>query len=83
MLHVTFATITFTFHPAVSEEKLIPNSQGSTRSTVKEDSPLSFASYLTAPSKPPKRFPNTRLVWSLEENPQQDSGLPREFTFVF
>ncbi len=29
------------------------------------------------------RIPDTRLLWSLEENDQQASGLPREFTFVF
>lgn len=29
------------------------------------------------------RIPDTRLVWSLEENDQQMTGLPREFTFVF
>ncbi len=26
---------------------------------------------------------SSRLVWSLEENKEQESGLPREFTFVF
>jgi hypothetical protein len=30
-----------------------------------------------------KRRPDTRLVWSMEENDQQMTGLPREFTFVF
>lgn len=30
-----------------------------------------------------KRLPDTKLVWSLEENSQQETGLPREFTFVF
>jgi hypothetical protein len=29
------------------------------------------------------KIPDTRLVWSLEENDQQETGLPREFTFVF
>jgi hypothetical protein len=29
------------------------------------------------------RTPDTRLLWSLEENDQQATGLPREFTFVF
>ncbi|TGO85048.1 hypothetical protein BPOR_0437g00060 [Botrytis porri] len=29
------------------------------------------------------RFPDTLLHYSLEENAQQESGLPREFTFVF
>ncbi|KAK2630308.1 hypothetical protein QTJ16_001128 [Diplocarpon rosae] len=44
--------------------------QGSTRSN-----PPSI------PSAP--RIPDTTLVWSLEENTQQEGGLPREFTFVF
>ncbi|PBP24378.1 hypothetical protein BUE80_DR004629 [Diplocarpon rosae] len=44
--------------------------QGSTRSN-----PPSI------PSAP--RIPDTSLVWSLEENTQQEGGLPREFTFVF
>jgi hypothetical protein len=30
-----------------------------------------------------KRIADTKLVWSLEENDQQETGLPREFTFVF
>lgn len=30
-----------------------------------------------------KRIPDTKMVWSLEENDQQETGLPREFTFVF
>lgn len=29
------------------------------------------------------RCPDTKLVWSMEENDQQMTGLPREFTFVF
>ena len=29
------------------------------------------------------RILDTKLVWSLEENDQQMTGLPREFTFVF
>ncbi|KAL2074510.1 hypothetical protein VTL71DRAFT_8288 [Oculimacula yallundae] len=46
--------------------------QGSTRSI-----PPALASS-TEP-----RVPDTTLVWSLEENSQQQGGLPREFTFVF
>ncbi|KAG4442620.1 hypothetical protein IFR05_001876 [Cadophora sp. M221] len=46
--------------------------QGSTRSI-----PPALAS-----STEPK-VPDTTLVWSLEENSQQEGGLPREFTFVF
>ncbi|KAH7418118.1 hypothetical protein BKA64DRAFT_700655 [Cadophora sp. MPI-SDFR-AT-0126] len=45
--------------------------QGSTRSV-----PPTLAS-----STEPK-VPDTTLVWSLEENSQQEGGLPREFTFV-
>jgi hypothetical protein len=30
-----------------------------------------------------ERRPDTKLVWSMEENDQQMTGLPREFTFVF
>ncbi|KAF4628317.1 hypothetical protein G7Y89_g9834 [Cudoniella acicularis] len=154
MLHVTFAAITFTFHPALSEEhrfrsavitiaansssgqpirflKFAPHLafgkissaslkwnfqlaatvgvtkgparasltpsvgyqkdlkvgtmmkiQGSTRSTIQQDHLISFFNS-DSPPKPTKRFPDTRLVWSLEENSQQESGLPREFTFVF
>ncbi|KAK6585433.1 hypothetical protein PZA11_002160 [Diplocarpon coronariae] len=44
--------------------------QGSTRSNPP-----------STPSAP--RIPDTALVWSLEENSQQEGGLPREFTFVF
>jgi hypothetical protein len=29
------------------------------------------------------RIPDTKLVWSIEENDRQMTGLPREFTFVF
>ncbi|KAK0112978.1 hypothetical protein ONS95_014692 [Cadophora gregata] len=46
--------------------------QGSTRSL-----PPALA-YSTGP-----KIPDTTLVWSLEENSQQEGGLPREFTFVF
>lgn len=38
---------------------------------------------LPAGHKLPTILPDTKLVWSLEENSQQESGLPREFTFVF
>jgi hypothetical protein len=30
-----------------------------------------------------KMFPDSLLVWTLEENEQQATGLPREFTFIF
>jgi hypothetical protein len=29
------------------------------------------------------KVPSSKMVWSLEENEQQHTGLPREFTFVF
>ncbi|RDW84535.1 hypothetical protein BP6252_02125 [Coleophoma cylindrospora] len=47
--------------------------QGSTRSTYHREG-FSLNEH---------RKPDTKLVWSLEENSQQESGLPREFTFVF
>ncbi|CZS93340.1 hypothetical protein WAI453_000958 [Rhynchosporium graminicola] len=46
--------------------------QGSTRS---------ISPALASSNEP--RIPDTTLVWSLEENSQQEGGLPREFTFVF
>ena len=30
-----------------------------------------------------KKYPDTKLFWTMEENTQQQTGLPREFTFVF
>jgi hypothetical protein len=30
-----------------------------------------------------RNHPDSKLVWSMEENEQQETGLPREFTFVF
>lgn len=45
--------------------------QGSTRS-------LHESGYHKTP-----KISDTRLVWSLEENDQQETGLSREFTFVF
>ncbi|RDL40680.1 uncharacterized protein BP5553_00659 [Venustampulla echinocandica] len=57
--------------------------QGSTRSTTPYEPFISISSSSQSPSKARKKLPDTRLVWSLEENPQQESGLPREFTFVF
>ena len=30
-----------------------------------------------------KNYPDTKLVWTMEENTQQQTGLPREFTFAF
>lgn len=44
---------------------------------------MSISCSSQSPSKARKKLPDTRLVWSLEENSQQESGLPREFTFVF
>ncbi|KAI9645761.1 hypothetical protein NHQ30_005193 [Ciborinia camelliae] len=57
---------------SVSEEKdkvvgSMMKIQGSTRSTVSNST----------------RHPDTLLHFSLEENSQQESGIPREFTFVF
>ncbi|ESZ91271.1 hypothetical protein SBOR_8338 [Sclerotinia borealis F-4128] len=59
-------------NPRVSEEKsrvvgTMMKIQGSTRSTFHKST----------------RYPDTLLHFSLEENSQQESGLPREFTFVF
>ncbi|TVY81711.1 hypothetical protein LSUE1_G003658 [Lachnellula suecica] len=51
--------------------------QGSTRSTrANELEVLAIGKKLTS-------MPDTKVVWSLEENTQQKDGLPREFTFVF
>ncbi|KAL3419361.1 hypothetical protein PVAG01_09583 [Phlyctema vagabunda] len=60
-----------------SKEKVVGTMmkiQGSTRSSYHRE-PHSVISE--------HRKPDTKLVWSLEENSQQESGLPREFTFVF
>ncbi|KAM0178996.1 hypothetical protein ACHAPC_000898 [Botrytis cinerea] len=58
--------------PSIGEEKskvvgTMMKIQGSTRSTFHHST----------------RYPDTLLHFSLEENAQQESGLPREFTFVF
>ncbi|KAF7937193.1 uncharacterized protein EAE98_001507 [Botrytis deweyae] len=58
--------------PSIGEEKskvvgTMMKIQGSTRSTFEHSI----------------RYPDTLLHFSLEENAQQESGLPREFTFVF
>ncbi|KAF7948547.1 uncharacterized protein EAE97_003958 [Botrytis byssoidea] len=58
--------------PSIGEEKskvvgTMMKIQGSTRSTFEHST----------------RYPDTLLHFSLEENAQQESGLPREFTFVF
>ncbi|TEY80415.1 hypothetical protein BOTCAL_0038g00130 [Botryotinia calthae] len=58
--------------PSMEEEKskvvgTMMKIQGSTRSTFHHST----------------RYPDTLLHFSLEENAQQESGLPREFTFVF
>jgi hypothetical protein len=48
-------------------------SQGSTRSTFSQHPGHDLQ----------QRHADTLLHWSLEENSQQEDGLPREFTFVF
>ncbi|KAJ5054740.1 uncharacterized protein L3040_001005 [Drepanopeziza brunnea f. sp. 'multigermtubi'] len=70
--------------------------QGSTRSTsilisLSPDAGMCFETDRwdsTQKCAPPSlqsspRIPDTALVWSLEENSQQEGGVPREFTFVF
>ena len=51
------------------ERRLIICSQGSTR--------------CLPAAKCAPRMPDTLLIWSLEENSQQQGGVPHEFTFVF
>lgn len=50
------------------------DNQGSTRSTPS----ISQVSHSIR-----RRYPDTKLVWTLEEYFQQKAGRPREFTFVF
>lgn len=71
-LGITQGPAKATVNPSLSEEKskvvgTMMKIQGSTRSTFHHST----------------RYPDTLLHFSLEENCQQESGLPREFTFVF
>ncbi|KAF7949207.1 hypothetical protein EAE96_008374 [Botrytis aclada] len=71
-LGVTQGPANLCVKPSVGEEKskvvgTMMKIQGSTRSTFEHST----------------RYPDTLLHFSLEENAQQESGLPREFTFVF
>ncbi|KAJ8065074.1 hypothetical protein OCU04_005787 [Sclerotinia nivalis] len=71
-LGITQGPAKATVNPSHSEEKskvvgTMMKIQGSTRSTFHHST----------------RYPDTLLHFSLEENCQQESGLPREFTFVF
>jgi hypothetical protein len=52
--------------------------QGSTRSTS-----LPTPHHLIGASSTASKLPDTKLFWTLEENNEQQTGLPREFTFVF
>ncbi|KAF7852447.1 hypothetical protein EAF04_010987 [Stromatinia cepivora] len=71
-LGVTQGPAKATVNPSLSEEKskvvgTMMKIQGSTRSTFHHST----------------RYPDTLLHFSLEENCQQESGLPREITLVF
>ncbi|KAF7897098.1 hypothetical protein EAF00_005326 [Botryotinia globosa] len=71
-LGVTQGPANLCVKPSIGEEKskvvgTMMKIQGSTRSTFEHST----------------RYPDTLLHFSLEENAQQESGLPREFTFVF
>ncbi|TGO57119.1 hypothetical protein BCON_0069g00130 [Botryotinia convoluta] len=71
-LGVTQGPANICVKPSIGEEKskvmgTMMKIQGSTRSTFEHST----------------RYPDTLLHFSLEENAQQESGLPREFTFVF
>ena len=73
---VTKGPVNVAVNPSIAHEKdkvlgTMMKIQGSTRSTP------GLGHYRS------NRIPDTKLVWSIEENDQQMTGLPREFTFVF
>lgn len=55
--------------------------QGTTRSISPKDLPSNAVTAHNPPNRHDLR--DRKIVWSLEENDQQEGGLPREFTFVF
>ncbi|PVH70434.1 hypothetical protein DL98DRAFT_661167 [Cadophora sp. DSE1049] len=76
-LGVTKGPVNLSVNPSGGYEKdkavgTMMKIQGSTRSTRQTD-----VHHIS------KRLPDRKLIWSLEENAQQETGLPREFTFVF